>query len=212
MSKPLVRIVGLLKLQNELLASFVERETGFKCMCDSGLDHTPIVKKKVGPKHLILLDCLGSDLANLWTGLGVASSSSPPQCFIALFNVSPDRRIEKEAVDRGVRGIFYEHDPLERFPKGVQAILNGELWFTRETLSKCLSKPGTLTKSGESKPALTSRERNILIRIASGAANKEIAEEFGISLHTVKTHIYNIYRKINVPNRLQAGLWAAKNL
>ncbi|MDX2479891.1 MAG: helix-turn-helix transcriptional regulator [Desulfuromusa sp.] len=33
-----------------------------------------------------------------------------------------------------------------------------------------------------------------------------------ISMHTVKTHIYNIFRKIGVPSRTQAALWAAKNL
>jgi LuxR family transcriptional regulator of csgAB operon len=48
--------------------------------------------------------------------------------------------------------------------------------------------------------------------VASGRANNKIAEELCISPHTVKTHIYNIYKKISAPNRLQAALWAAKNL
>ena len=47
--------------------------------------------------------------------------------------------------------------------------------------------------------------------IAAGAGNDEIAEGLYISIHTVKTHIYNIYNKIKVPNRIQAALWAAKN-
>jgi DNA-binding CsgD family transcriptional regulator len=59
---------------------------------------------------------------------------------------------------------------------------------------------------------LTPREVEILAMVAVGAKNEEIAEKLYISPHTVKTHIYNIFKKIDVPNRLQAALWAASNL
>jgi len=59
---------------------------------------------------------------------------------------------------------------------------------------------------------LTGREKQVLSCIASGYTSKAIADEFNISMHTVKTHIYNIYRKINATNRLQATLWATKYL
>jgi DNA-binding CsgD family transcriptional regulator len=59
---------------------------------------------------------------------------------------------------------------------------------------------------------LSLRETKMLTLLAVGHTNREIAEKFDISLHTVTTHIYNIFQKINAPNRLQAALWAAKNL
>jgi DNA-binding CsgD family transcriptional regulator len=59
---------------------------------------------------------------------------------------------------------------------------------------------------------ITPREAQILAMVAVGAKNEEIADKLCISPHTVKTHIYNLCKKIGVPNRLQAALWAAKNL
>lgn len=60
--------------------------------------------------------------------------------------------------------------------------------------------------------ALTRREQEILEKIVQGASNKEISQELFISPHTVKTHLHNIFKKINVKGRLQAALWAASNL
>ncbi|MCK4790270.1 MAG: helix-turn-helix transcriptional regulator [Desulfobacteraceae bacterium] len=56
------------------------------------------------------------------------------------------------------------------------------------------------------------KEIEILSMVAFGAKNEQIADKLFISPNTVKTHVYNIFKKINVPNRLQAALWAAKNL
>jgi DNA-binding CsgD family transcriptional regulator len=59
---------------------------------------------------------------------------------------------------------------------------------------------------------LTLREKEILTLVALGYINEAIAEDLCISPQTVKNHIKNIFRKINVKNRLQAVLWAVKYL
>ncbi|WDP93254.1 MAG: response regulator transcription factor [Desulfobacter sp.] len=59
---------------------------------------------------------------------------------------------------------------------------------------------------------LTRRQKEILGLIAKGCSNKEIADTLFISPLTVKTHLQNIFAKINVKQRLQAALWAAKHL
>ena len=103
---------------------------------------------------------------------------------VAIYNVYAGWGIEEEALHLGIRGFFYKQDPLKLFIKGVNAILGNEVWVSRE----------------------------ILLLVGSGAQNDEIAEKLFISPHTVKTHLYHIFKKINVPNRFQAALWVAKNL
>ena len=59
---------------------------------------------------------------------------------------------------------------------------------------------------------LTTRETEILQMVTAGYSNARIADELSISPLTVKTHIYNACKKIKAPGRLQASLWAVKNL
>ena len=58
---------------------------------------------------------------------------------------------------------------------------------------------------------LTKREREVLIQVANGMFNKEIANSLLISERTVKNHISNIFRKIDVSDRTQAAVFAIRN-
>ena len=64
----------------------------------------------------------------------------------------------------------------------------------------------------DNRHSLTTREMKILQMVAAGYSNSKIADELSISPHTVKTHIYNAFKKIKAPGRLQAALWTIKNL
>jgi DNA-binding NarL/FixJ family response regulator len=58
---------------------------------------------------------------------------------------------------------------------------------------------------------LTDREREVLVLLASGMANKQIARRLGISEKTVKTHLTNVFQRIGVRDRTQAALWAERH-
>ena len=89
----------------------------------------------------------------------------------------------------------------------------GEIqFFTGSTYTATVKADTDSKLAMELKAQLTARECEILLLIASGKNNSQIADTLNISRNTVKTHLYNIYNKINVPNRLQAALWAAKHL
>ena len=60
--------------------------------------------------------------------------------------------------------------------------------------------------------SLTTRETEILQMLTAGYSNGRIADGLCISPHTVKTHLYNAYKKIKAHGRLQAALWTVTNL
>ena len=74
-----------------------------------------------------------------------------------------------------------------------------------------LENEGKDSPSETGSSGLSRREAEILAHVAVGFNNQEIADKLSISPNTVNTHLHNVYKKINVPNRLQAIFWAAKN-
>ena len=111
-----------------------------------------------------------------------------------------------------MQGFFYKEDPLEKVAKGVKTIFKGELWVSRSIMSRYIKNDNNEKPPlRECVSILTAREAEILAMVASGATNEQISDRLFLSRHTVKTHVYNIFKKIKVTNRLQAALWAAKN-
>ena len=213
--KAFLNIVGRNMMQNELLRSFLEQETGLKGSCFPDLESIiPIDANDSSIPQVFILDCKNIDMKNLWANIREWNRSHDFPHFFVLGNAIADSAFEKRAMDSGIHGIFYNNDHLPLIAKGICAVLQGDLWYSRKAMAKCLMEEKSLADS-KTHPAafcLTFKEREILVCIASGYTSKAIADELCISLHTVKTHIYNIYKKINVNNRLQASLWATKYL
>ena len=74
-----------------------------------------------------------------------------------------------------------------------------------------INKIGT-RNSKECATSLTPKEVEILVKVAGGATNQRIAEELCIGAKKVDIHVGNTFKKIKACNRLEAALWAAKNL
>ena len=62
----------------------------------------------------------------------------------------------------------------------------------------------------DSDSPLTNRETQVLQHVSMGLSNREIGKSLGISVETVKEHVQNILRKLNVNDRTQAAVWAVK--
>jgi len=206
-------ILGSQNLQNELFAYVLQKEIGARCRI---VEETEDLAEKLdadAEQRLLLVDCSGRNIKNTLEELLQVPGTSERQFTIALFSLQHGRDIEQNALQFGVRGFFYQNEKLPLIMKGVDTLFSGEIWLSRDILVE-VATSGTRKRVStiENKAGLTSREMEILALVSVGANNEEIADKLFISPHTVKTHLYHIFKKISVPSRLQAALWAAKNL
>ena len=201
-----IHIIGPYHMQNQLLCSFLKQETGAECRIWQRLEKIG----KDGRKNAVVLwDCKDLNARNLVAEIG---SFPLGDHRVLLFNVHEDVQFEQEAVQLGVCGLLYEHENFTLLPRAIQAVLNGELWLSRAFMSRWIISTKRNGRIPSSENGLTAKEAEILQLIARGASNKDIARELFISSNTAKTHVYNIFKKINVANRLQAAIWARQHL
>ena len=210
-----IHVVGMNSMQNDLLLMFLKEKTGFKGKCIKKLESVaPVWKNEPGLPQFLLLDWTSVDRENIWSDIDSWRSTNSCCSYFAFCNVDPKVEIEKMALTNNIQGLFYKNDPLHIIPKGISAILNGDLWYSRKTLNKFILENNSTDHPSDHAAVvdLTLREKEILILMASGCSNKEMAGKLCLSHHTIKSHIYNIFKKIEVGSRFQAALWAAKYL
>ncbi len=123
-----------------------------------------------------------------------------------------------EAVRQGCCGIVPKQTSTELLLKSIRKVHAGEFWLDRLTTADVIRK---LAKKGggnngpsarlgvrDQSSALSQREREIVVLVAQGFKNKEMAERMFISEQTVKNHLHNIFDKLGVSDRLELALYA----
>lgn len=164
-----------------------------------------------GSPDVVITTCLDSCRWNLRT-----STHLFPEAKHIVVCREPSERQQMEWLESGVHGIVDEANSeitFEMLETILRSVCSGALWAPREVVSRLvagLRQPASSNKPlkavPESADELTPRERELLGLVASGLTNKQVGEMLFISEKTVKGHLTNIYRKLDVRNRLQATL------
>ncbi len=116
------------------------------------------------------------------------------------------------AVEIGVDGYVLKDSDSSVLKKAIYSLYRGETFIQPELtpmLKERLEEKNSLSSSYDD--SLTRREIEVLKLLAEGLFNKEIAYTLDISEKTVKNHVSNIFKKINVSDRTQAAVYAIKN-
>lgn len=116
-----------------------------------------------------------------------------------------------KAIDIGVDGYILKDSESAELKKAIQAVLSGENYIQASLIPALNNRLANRDIDKDKIDSLTTRELEVLIKVANGMLNKEIATSLNISERTVKNHISNIFKKIDVSDRTQAAVFAIKN-
>lgn len=116
-----------------------------------------------------------------------------------------------KAVDIGVDGYILKDSESSELKKAINVLAQGENYIQPSLIPALNSRLVSRDQDKDKLDNLTKRELEVLIQVANGMFNKEIATSLNISERTVKNHISNIFKKIDVNDRTQAAVFAIKN-
>lgn len=116
-----------------------------------------------------------------------------------------------QAVDIGVDGYILKDSESSELKKAIRTVKDGENYIQPSLIPALNSQLLNRDTDKDRISLLTNRELEVLVQVANGMFNKEIATNLNISERTVKNHISNIFKKIDVSDRTQAAVFAIKN-
>lgn len=200
-------LVGKSDLQTDLLLSLLRQHITPDCAV-VGEAQLPA---SIVPETLVILDMAALGLTPGSALLHALSRRGGPRA--ALMNVEDDLNLSQLAALPGVCGLFARDVSPEQFVRGIQSIREGDYWLPRHVLCAHLdnTRQQHTPAAALSHIKLSPKERKLLSLLSQGCSNEVIANRLAISPHTVKTHFYNLYRKLQVRNRVQAATWAQQH-
>jgi DNA-binding NarL/FixJ family response regulator len=113
----------------------------------------------------------------------------------------------RAALEAGAAGYLLKDAEADEVARAIRAAAVGECHLD-PAVAKLLA--ATLRAPRPAVDTLTAREREVLALIASGASNRLIAQQLGVSERTARTHMSNILAKLQLSSRTQAALWAVR--
>ena len=189
---------SLLELEGDIQV-VAEAEDGVDCL----------EKLKICTPDVLLLD-INMPRKN---GLEVLQTlkSSKSKVKVLVLTVHNEVEYLMKAVDIGVDGYILKDSESAELKKAIFSILEGENYIQPSLIPSLNSKMIEKNRDEGKIESLTKRELEVLKLLAVGMYNKEVAEKLNISERTVKNHVSNIFKKIEVTDRTQAAVFAIRN-
>lgn len=196
------------------LRKLLDATPGFRVIGEAADEVEAVELARQLKPDILLLGLVTSRHWNLQAARELESLTVPVR--VVLLAATIDKGGLIEALRIGVRGIVPKESATRLLIKGIRTVMAGQYWLgCRGTSDVVGALRGLLSPPNcEAAPRnvrLTTRELEIVWTLVAGYKNKDIAQKFSLSEHTVKHHLTNIFDKVGVSNRLELALFAIKH-
>lgn len=139
--------------------------------------------------------------------------NSNPNLAVIILTVSEDAIDLTECMRLGARGYLLKNIETHFLINSIHKAVEGDSILSPEMTSKLISQLRSPTPVAEDSQlsTLTQREKETLAWLAKGASNKVIAKSMNVAESTIKVHVQNILRKLNLNSRVQAAVFAVEH-
>ena len=171
--------------------------------------HVPDLVRRAAP-DVVLMDIRMPDVDGIEATRRLAASGSPARV-IVLTTFDLDEHVQA-ALRAGASGFLLKDGPAEEMLTAVRVVAAGESLLspsvTRRVIAELVSRPEPSERRPPALEELTPREEEVLLLLARGHSNAEIADELVVSHETVKSHVARILMKLGARDRVQAVIAA----
>jgi len=179
------------------IRQLLETQPDFEIVAEVENGREAIEQANLQPLDVILMDLRMPELNGVEAIIGI-KSQHPDLHILVLTTYDTDADIVR-AVDAGATGYLLKDVPREELFRAVRATAKGETVLASSVAAKLMGK---VRAGGDD--MLSAREIEVLVQVAHGATNQEIAERLFISRATVKSHLIQICNKLGVSDRTSA--------
>jgi two-component system nitrate/nitrite response regulator NarL len=134
-----------------------------------------------------------------------------PQTRVLMLTVSEDAEDLIDTLKSGARGYLLKNIDADYLVDAIRRAARGEAVMSPQMTSKLVQGLQSNGSAAPEKDRISPREREILEWLARGASNKQMARELGLAESTIKIHVQNILRKLNLSSRVQAAVYAVEH-
>lgn len=189
----------------------LERETDIEVVGEAGTGEEALQLVAEREPHVLLLDMEMPGLSGVEVARRLQMAETPVR--VLALSAHDNEEYILKLLDSGAAGYLTKHEPLETIVSAVRGVARGEDGWLSRDVAAALMRHRRDQMFLEEDPArvLSEREREVLLHLAAGESNKQIADLLYISESTVKKHVNNIYFKLDVSSRAEAVAWAWKH-